>query len=244
MMEMTFTEDEVYGPSDDSLISGWGKEMHPDVGVDDLFDKKEAIKQEKALEKQQVKTANSFTVAWRQAFSQYNAGAMAANATTSLLKESWGMVVTAALTGGDLTAANFLRMTQQIGLALAIEGSLKAIAEYAEAAAAAASYNYPAAAQHTTAGAMFTALAVAGAAVAAGSTLGINAVGGGGGGSGGARSGYANGYSGGNSYTGTERPQKVVIVLQGGAEEIFNAVEKRNEKNSRMGRKSFALAGK
>jgi len=80
---------------------------------------------------------------------------------------------------GDFSAAAALKMLASAAMSIAVQSGFKAIFEYAEASAAAARYDFYAAAMHTTAAKFYLKAALVAGAVGVGAALGARALGGG-----------------------------------------------------------------
>ena len=192
--------------------------------------------------------AEDFRSAWTNAMDGISAGTLAARSAADLLRTAWYDAAYAIIEGNKSAGQAILEALKKVGLALAVESSLRALYEGAQAIAAEARRDVQAARKHWSSAAAFTGLAVLGGAVAGGAHLGMKASGskgGGGGGSfgsSGSSEGAGRSYGYGGSPGNSQSRGPVVVVLEGGAEGIFRVVEDENRRAAISGRSSFATS--
>jgi hypothetical protein len=213
----------------------------------ELLKKKELelIETHKKLGHETRSMARDFNSAWNGMFQNMSAGQMASAGLFDMMKNSWSNMIMAAVSGSKSVGQAIKESVMQVALGTAIEAGFMALMETARAIADYARQDYSAGSQHASAATSFAVTAAVSGAIAGGAyALPGSAVSGRGSvstGSGapGSDTGYSPSGSYGNFSQGNSS-QKVVIVLSGGAEKLFSAVDDQNERNARSGRTSFA----
>lgn len=269
---MEFTEEELYGESDASIVDRrmadmkamsdydqsdidelTGITMKPPTTPEASRDAVDAMSEWLDARAMQMETeigyAESFERAWSSSLKNVSSGSIAAAGAQNMLRGAVTMVATAAVNGGKITVRAITDMVKGVALAIGIESTLRAVMELALGLGkVASSYGAdPTAEIHFAAALQHGITAGLAFAVAGGASAIGNAAGGSGGRSGqAAASGTGTGQgqygSPGYSSVGGQQQQNVVIVLEGDAGGVFRVVDDENRKRSYSGQSSFAAA--